>query len=299
VEGTMIEISVMTDQLGLDFESAVKQLAHWGVEWVDLRGGIYGKGIDDVTDSEAERAKDALVEHGLRVACLATRLASPWKDHDLWDERDWEAELEHLDRLVELAKAFNTDLLRVYAYRKPNPDAALDRPDLEKYMEPVSQRLREAAEVAAGQDIRLVLENETFSLVGTCSELRQVLDAVGHEALLACWDVANGWACGEQPYPDGYDQIRDSIGYVHIKGAKSQTGDPDAYGGVALVGQDDLDYQTILSALVSDGYDGKIALHPHHNLFLDAYKLRDEANPDLKVTWLTLQRMREILAGIG
>jgi sugar phosphate isomerase/epimerase len=294
----MIEISVMTDQLGLDFESAVKQLAEWDVGWVDLRSGIYDKGIDDVTDAEVEQAQAVLEESGLRVACLASRLASPWKEHDLWDEADWEAELRNLDRLISLAEAFQTDLLRVYAYRKPNPKVAVDRPDLEEYLEPVSQRLRQAAEVAASHDLRLVLENETFSLVGNCQEMRQVLDAVGHEALLACWDVANGWACGEQPYPDGYDQIRDRIGYVHIKGAKSQPDDPNVYGGVALVGQDDVDYETILGVLASDGYDGKMALHPHHNLFLDECKLHDEANPDLEATRLTLVRMREILSAI-
>jgi sugar phosphate isomerase/epimerase len=292
----MIDVSVMTDQLGLDFEDAVKQLAEWGIAWVDLRSGVYGKAIDDVTDSEVERAQAVLDKHRLQVACLATRLASPWKDHDLWDEKDWDEELLHLDRLIALARAFGTNMLRVYAYRKPNPDVALDRPDLEEFLEPVSRRLREAAEIAADQGLVLVLENETFSLVGTCSELRQVVDAVDHEALLACWDVANGWACGEQPYPDGYDQIRDSIGYVHIKGAKSRPDDPSVYGGVALVGQDDLDYGSVLGALIRDGYDGKVALHPHHNLFPDQYKLVGEQNPDLTATWLTLKRVRELLA---
>jgi hypothetical protein len=50
--------------------------------------------------------------------------------------------------------------------------------------------------------------------------------------------------------------------------------------------------------LASDGYDGKMALHPHHNLFLDECKLHDEANPDLEATRLTLVRMREILSAI-
>lgn len=292
----MVDISVMTDQLGLDFESAAKQLAEWGVQWVDLRGGIYGKGIDDVTDSEAERAQAVLDKHGLQVACLASRLASPWLEHDLWDAKDWEAELKQLDRLTELAEVFDTNVLRVYAYRKPNPDVPRDRPDLEEYLEPVSQRLREAAEIAAGHGLRLVLENETFSLVGTCDEMRRVLEAVDHEALLACWDVSNGWACGEPPYPDGYDKIKELIGYVHIKGAKGRSDDPSVYDGVALVGQDDLDYATVLGAMIRDGYDGMVALHPHHNLFPDQYKLKDEENPDLTAAWLTLQRVREILA---
>jgi sugar phosphate isomerase/epimerase len=294
----MIDISVMTDQLGLDFEDAVKQLADWDVEWADLRSGIYGKGIDDVTDADVERARAALEQHGLRVACLSSRVNSPWKDHDLWDEKDWDEERLRLHRLIELCKALDADLLRVYAYRKPNPDVALDRPNLEEYLGPISHRLGEAAELARAEDVRLVLENETFSLVGTCSELRQVLDAVNHTALLACWDVANGWACGEQPHPDGYEKIRDRIGYVHIKGAVAKPGSPDVYDGVGLVGQDDLDYETVLGALARDGYEGKIALHPHHNLFLEEHKLHDETNPELKVTWLTLRRMREILAGL-
>jgi sugar phosphate isomerase/epimerase len=184
----MIDISVMTDQLGLDFESAVKQLAEWDVEWADLRSGIYGKGIDDLTDAEAERARAVLDQHGLRVWCLSSRVNSPWKDHDLWDEKDWEAELVGLYRLIELCKAFDADLLRVYAYRKPNPEIARDRPNLGEYLGPISHRLRKAAEVAAAEGRRLVLENETFSLVGTCRELLQVLDGVSHEALLACWD---------------------------------------------------------------------------------------------------------------
>jgi sugar phosphate isomerase/epimerase len=295
----MIDLSVMTDQLGLDFEDAVKQLAQWGVEWVDLRSGVYGKGIDDVTDADVERARAALNRQGLRVACLSSRLNSPWIDHDLSDEKDWEAELVSLYRLIELCKAFDADLLRVYAYRKPNPDIALDRPSLEEYLGPLSRRLGEAAEVVAAEDIRLVLENETFSLVGTCGELRQVLDAVNQRALLACWDVANGWACGEQPYPDGYEAIKDRIGYVHIKGAVAKAGSPDVYCGVGLVGQDDLDYGTVLGALARDGYEGKIALHPHHNLFLEECKLQGETNPDLKVAWLTLHRVRDILASVS
>ena len=295
----MVDISVMTDQLGLDFESAVKQLAEWEVDWVDLRGGIYEKGIDDVTNSEAERAHTILDEYGLQVGCLASRLASPWLDHDLWDAKDWEAELPQLYRLIELAETFQTGVLRVYAYRKPNPKVPQDRPNLDEYVEPISRRLREAAAIASDHGLTLVLENETFSLVGTCAEMGRILEAVDHEALLACWDVSNGWACGEPPYPDGYGEIKDRVGYVHVKGAKGRSDDPSVYDGVALVGQDDLDYETVLGALIRDGYDGKVALHPHHNLFPDQYKLKDEHNPDLTAAWLTLKRVREILADLG
>ena len=94
------------------------------------------------------------------------------------------------------------------------------------------------------------------------------------------------------------EEIKGMIGCVHIKGAKGQPSDPSIYAGVALLGEDDMPYETILRALMADGYDGKLALHPHHNLFLDEYKLQGEENPDLKATWLTLQRVRELLASM-
>ena len=45
-------LSVFTDELAMDFYEALPLLKEWGMKYVDFRGRINGKPIENLTDEE-------------------------------------------------------------------------------------------------------------------------------------------------------------------------------------------------------------------------------------------------------
>jgi sugar phosphate isomerase/epimerase len=125
------------------------------------------------------------------------------------------------------------------------------------------ERLRGPVERARRAGLTLGLENEYTTLVGTCAEVRQVVDAVDSPALRICWDVASGWYTGEPILPAGYAQVRGRLCDVHVRDAAAQPGHPARHGQVCLLDEGAIDWTAILSRLRADGYRGPCTLEPH------------------------------------
>ena len=76
----------------------------------------------------------------------------------------------------------------------------------EKIFGRISEEVQKAAEVASVAGIRLVIENEESTNVGTGHELAKMLATLPPK-VGANWDIGNGLWLGEVPYPDGYKTL--------------------------------------------------------------------------------------------
>jgi len=238
---------VFSDEVASDFEQAVHLSKEAGAEGLELRGRLFGKSITQIDDAEVERIRDVCQAAGVEVAVIGSTVGKC----EMEDADECRQHHGHFARMVELAHAFGTHLIRGFALWRPNRsrESDADRPDLEQYLPRITEFLEPIVRLAEEEGVRFCLETEGATMAGTCAEARRVMDALGDStALGVAWDVNNGLSCGEVPYPYGYDLIRDRVYHLHVK--------PNPAGSIATVGDASLTYVEILAALNRDGYDG-------------------------------------------
>jgi sugar phosphate isomerase/epimerase len=159
-----------------------------------------------------------------------------------------------LARSMELCKQLGTNRIRCFDFWR------LDDPA--PYRKAMDDKLREAAEKAAKQNIILVLENEMSCNSGTGAEAARTLEAVKSKNFMVNWDPGNAAMLGEVPYPDGYAKLpKDRIGHCHCKDAKAKaSGEGREW---APMGGGLIDWAGQFKALKKDGYKFAVSLETH------------------------------------
>lgn len=239
----MIKTCIFADEVSRDFEEAIRLSREAGADYVEVRGGIWGKDVTTANDDDVARMQDALVKYNVKIGCIG----SPFGKCS-FDKEEYERHLNIFHRMIELAHIFDTKIIRMFAFWMPKEFRGKPRPDIRNYLHEIVPRLKPAATIAEKEDVIMALETEDTTLVGSCEEARIVVDAVESEAMKVCWDVNNAWHCNELPYPDGYNFIRGLVRHVHVK--------PNANKNIDTVGSSNVSYEQVLKALSDDGYDG-------------------------------------------
>jgi L-ribulose-5-phosphate 3-epimerase len=258
-------VAVINDEIGQDFEHVVDIVSReFGMQWIELRG-MWSKNVLNLDAKEIDQARQILEKAKLRV----TDIASPVFKVD-WPgaprskfapKRDtfnadftFKQQDELLERSMEMAKAFNTDRVRIFDFWR------LD--DVTPYRAAMDDKLREAAEKAAKKNIILILENEHECNTATGEEAGRTLSAVKAKNFMVNWDPGNAAMRGETPYPDGYNKLpKDRIGHVHCKDVQNK---PDGSGKQwAAMGHGLIDWVGQFRALKQQGYHFATSLETH------------------------------------
>jgi sugar phosphate isomerase/epimerase len=244
-----IEVCVFTDEVAPDFEEAVRQSVAAGATGMEIRGRLYGKSVTTIDDADVRRMQEVLDRHGARVVSIG----SPYGKCHRERPEELAEHQRHFERMVALAHAFGTRVIRGFALWKPERKNDRQRPDLGRYLDEIVAFLTPAVRLAAREGVVLCLENEGATMVGTCAEARAVIDALGQpESLAVAWDVNNGHYCGEPPLPDGYARIAGRVAHLHVK--------PNPAHSLETVGESDLTYEAVLRQLLADDYQGAASI---------------------------------------
>ena len=264
-----MHLAAITDEISQDFEHALDVLVEYEAAAAELRG-LWGVNIADLTDEQAERARAALSQRGLRVAALSTPFFKCDLDTDAVNEgeaagrmhlaapRGLPQQMDMLRRCIELAHFFGTDLIRVFSFwRKAPLTAQVEERILAAFEAPVA--------MAAREGVVLGLENEHACYIGTGVEAARIAAAINAPQLRIVWDPGNAFCAGEPPYPEGYDAVRPWFSHVHVKDATMvDTPDHGQQPRWCVVGAGDIDYTGQFAALKQDGYHGYISLETHY-----------------------------------
>jgi sugar phosphate isomerase/epimerase len=246
----------------MDFEHALDVMLEYDVRAAELRS-LWNTNIADLTDEQVEKAKAALQNRGMVVSCIA----SPLFKCDLGDvhgnatgrthqatDRTLDQQPALLERCIHLCNVFDTRLIRIFAFWKRGNLTE----DIERQ---IVETLATAVIRAEEAGVTLALENEHACYLGTGAETVRVLKAINSPALKAVWDPGNAFCAGENPYPDGYEAIKDFIVHVHLKDSIRTE---DGSCKFVRIGQGAIDYQAQLRALKADGYTGYLSLETHY-----------------------------------
>jgi len=259
-------IAVINDEITQDFGRAVEVVSkEFRLQWIELRG-MWNKNILRLDSNEVAEARRLLERARLRVTDIASPLFkvdwpgappskfSPKKRDTFNADFTFEQQDEVLDRCLELARAFNTDRVRLFDFWR------LDDPA--PYRAAIDDKLRQAAEKAAKKNVILVLENEHECNTGTGAEAARTLNAVKAPNFMLNWDPANATMLGETPFPDGYNKLpTHRIGHVHCKDSQRKA---DGKGVEwAAMGRGTIDWIGQFRALKKSGYRFATSLETH------------------------------------
>ncbi len=258
-------IAVINDEISQDFGHACEVASReFGMDWIELRA-MWNKNLLKLDANEVAEARRILEKYKLRVTDIASPLFkvdwpgapqskfSPKRDQFNADFT-FDQQPEVLERSIELAKAFQTDRVRLFDFWRLDDQAP--------YRAAIDDKLREAASNAAKAKIILLLENEMACNTGTAAESARVLAQVKAENFMLNWDPGNAAAAGEKPYPDGYQLLpKERIGHCHCKDTVKKS-DGKGYDWAA-VGHGSIDWAGQFAALKRDGYHYAVSLETH------------------------------------
>ena len=258
-------VAVINDEISQDFDHACSVVAKdFGLEWIELRG-MWNKNITALDDAQISDARRILAKYNLKVTDIASPLFKvDWpgaplsKQSERRDtfkaEADFKAQDALLEKCIQLAKAFGTDRIRCFDFWRLE--------DVKPYRAAINDKLRQAAQRVAKENLILVLENEMSCNTATGEEAAATLGAVTEPNFMLNWDPGNAATFpNSMPYPKGYDLLpKNRIGHCH---AKSVVRKPDGKWEWAPVGKGVVDWAGQLKALAKDGYRYAVSLETH------------------------------------
>jgi sugar phosphate isomerase/epimerase len=262
---TAFNVSVLSDEISQDFGRALEVASkEFGLGYVDLRE-VNKKNIMSWDAKEVAEARGLLEKFRVRVACIASPIFKvDWPGAprskfsptgaEFGASFKFEQQDELLERSFELARAFNTDRIRIFDFWRLENQAP--------YREAIDAKVREAAVKAGKRGVTLVIENEMACNTATGAESARLLNAIKEPALELNWDPGNASHRDEIPYPDGYARLpKGRIGHVHCKDA-SKSADGKTWEWAAM-GRGVIDWAGQFRALKQDGYHRAVTLETH------------------------------------
>ncbi len=247
-----MELCYFADEIDkADFDASVRLGAEAGATGIELRGGIWGKRVQEIDDEDLKRVRDVLAKYDMTVMAVGSPVGKCAHD----SEREKAEHQRVFDRMIELAHALGTTVIRGFSLWNPNRKQGdrENRPGVKKHLDVIVPFLEPIVKTAEREGVTLSLENEGATIAGTCAEARMVADALGTTPGFSfCWDVNNGIGCGERAVPDGYEQIRGRITHVHVKPNPEKELDP--------IRGSEMKYAELLEILRADGYAGNVSI---------------------------------------
>lgn len=229
----------MPDTVTTDLDRAVHYTLLWGLDAVVLR--TLGRAGDRVPFVNEERLRRRLAENDVAVAAVDPGLfEAPAAARAVW--------LNDLDTLAETA-AFCSRIgcgLVFTGALAPEPESASDQRGV------AAEALRQAGDAAARHGLRLAVRHAAGTGVATAAALADMLRAVGHPAVGALWQPAEGLAAGERS-ENGLAALRDTPGGVAAVTIPDTIG---AEGGAAA-------WAPALHGLAEAGFAGPLVLEVH------------------------------------
>jgi L-ribulose-5-phosphate 3-epimerase len=262
-ETAAFKLGIITDELTENLEDALQFMTGYHLRWCELRE-MWGKNIMNSSQEELGRAKKLIEDNGLHVSDIASPIfkwnlpqmpAKPGEKRDPLKTSFVENDANPLlEQSFGLARLFGTRQVRIFSYwRVAEPERAYSF---------VRDRLAQAAQLAAKNDILLVLENEPSCNIGTGRELGRLLKDINSPALRGNWDPGNAAMLDETPYPHGYEAVKGRFAHMHIKDLRKNavTGKKEW----APVGGGIIDWKGQIQALRNERYDGTMSLETHY-----------------------------------
>ena len=256
-----IILSAFADEYSDNFTEQLEGMRQYGIDYVEIRG-VDGKNVSTLTPCEVKEVKSKLDYFGMGASAIGSPVGKIQLDGDL------ESHLDMAKRVFETANELGTKYVRMFSFYAPNGEDILNCKDK------VFKELSRLNEAAKAHGVVLCHENEAKIYGDVPKRCREIYDAFGGD-IKTVFDMGNYVLEGVKPYSEGYDMLKDSVAYFHIKDALSA-------GAIVPPGCGEADIKQILRAHVEySKNDFFVSVEPHLQLFsgLNALVGRSFDNP--------------------
>lgn len=256
-----IIFSAFSDEYATPFEEQLKGMKEFGIKNIEMRF-IDGKSIADLSMEEAKVAKSLLQKYDISVSAIGSPLGKIRLDED------FEAHLKTAENVFSLANYFGAKYIRMFSFYAPKDK------DIADYKDEVLEKIGRLIALSKKNNVTLCHENEALIYGDTPSRCLEILEHFGGE-LKCVFDMGNFVLENANPYPNGYDMLKEYIEYFHIKDALFE-------GAIVPAGKGDAKIKKIIFAHKEYAKkDFFVTLEPHLQTFsgLNALVGRSFENP--------------------
>ena len=267
----MIEIAIVTDEIALDLQEALKHGFGFGIKKYELRClGSYEKRIPYVDQTDLDLIDKLLNEKKIEITAL-----SPGTFKIMAGEKEkLNFELKKtLPDTCKLAKKFGAEKIITFGFMRD-----------ETTEKDIIEILKQAGKIAAEYDLILAIENEPGAYCDTAANTLRVIEAINMPNVKINWDPGNAVSSGETAYPTGYDLIKDHMVNLHIKDTVLYPKNEMKLlndGGVNWLGQ--------LHAIISEKRLPYITLETH------VFPLLESTTEDMKRLKILLEAVEKLM----
>jgi sugar phosphate isomerase/epimerase len=287
-----MEISLITDEISADLETAVEIGVSWGIRDFELRT-VGNDRVPNFPGYQKSRLKELLEEYQASIIAISpglfkcpfpgksrSRFSIQAMDHSLYQQW-WSAndlvrfhQEELLPESLEYAVEIGAKIVVIFSFQREDP-ACASAPD------EIVEILLDSAIQAQNLGLQLAVEVENGFWADSGEHTFDLLSRVNHSGLGVNWDPGNAFEAGDVPYPIGYQAIQKYLKHLHFKDVLRLSNGTYDY---AIEGQ--IDWAGQIEALINDGYAGHISIETH-------------MRPKVRSAELALQRLRLLVESAG
>jgi sugar phosphate isomerase/epimerase len=277
----MVQVTMLNNMVDADFITALDKHVSWGIQVLDLKQGIFGKSLLDLTLEEAEQAAAAIAERDLSVYCFSTELFHGEVEQGEAFFRT--TYLDKIDHLLDLAQILKPTVIRLLSAktkcRNEITDSTLYILKTHDWLIPMYQ---EAIDRIAEAGFEVTIENEcSANLFATTKEIIDFFRVIDREdRVYFTYDVQNLWQMGTYPTLSVYRELAPVIGFYHVKGGQKDEGSDKLIWKSSLA---DASWPVAEMTLqvIADGRSPVICINPSHGITKPGYNYEEVYQRDL------------------
>lgn len=248
-----------------DFERALSLMQADGLKYADIEW-VWGKRVGTHTEEESRKIKELLDKYDIQAAVVGGfAFRDQSAQHIELGDAVYNANIEEIKAQMALAKYLNCTKVRCLTFSKQMAIWGYNGADQRnayhnKTWDKMLRLFEEPVRLAEENGIVLMIETGVNTLLTSAWLTKKFVDDMGSKHFKILWDPANTLFNYETPFPDAYEELKDSIGHIHIK-----DGTVDTRKSIITstnVGEGTMaSYMTaIAEALKQDHYEGIVSL---------------------------------------
>lgn len=256
------------DEAGLDIDTQIKVTKELGWSRIESRN-IDGTNIHDISDKDFEAVVEKLDKSGVTINCFGSTVAN-W-NKDPRSEEDYNQSIVELERAIPRMKKLGCSMIRGMSFTRLR-DSTLYTPELESS---IFNKLGKLVSICEENGVDYMHEN-CANYGGMSSEhTLKLLDNIKSPNFKLVYDTGNplnsidyrkGYEDRMQNAYQFYEEVKEFIGYVHIKDGNFVELQPQEVFNKAdwtFPGEGEGHVIDIISDLITNGYDGGFSIEPH------------------------------------
>lgn len=240
-------LSAFADEYAADLEGQIEVLHKYGFKYLEIRHAD-GQNISTMSDDEVKAIRARLDAADIKVSAVGSPIGKVKTDYDM------DVELERAAKVFGHANTLGAKFVRIFSFYP------VDTLSDEQNKKVVYDTLERLLNLADEYGVVLCHENENKIYGESPARCLELMEHFGGR-LKCVFDMGNFVLDGHEPYPYGYELLREHIAYFHIK-------DSFAEGAIVPAGCGNAHIADVLASHKAYAKDDFfISLEPHLQTF--------------------------------